>query len=56
MTENFWDQRFSEQGFAYGEEPNAYLSRRLGDLKPGDLILPAEGDASVVRLLVGRPN
>lgn len=44
MTKNFWDQRFAEQGFAYGEKPNVFLSRRLGDLKPGDLLLPAEGE------------
>lgn len=44
MTINFWDQRFAEQGFAYGEEPNVFLSRRLGEIEPGELLLPAEGE------------
>jgi SAM-dependent methyltransferase len=44
MTANFWDQRFAEKGFAYGEEPNVFLSRRLGELEPGALLLPAEGE------------
>lgn len=44
MTINFWDQRFAEQGFAYGEEPNVFLGRRLGEIEPGELLLPAEGE------------
>ena len=29
MTVTFWDQRFAEEGFAYGEEPSRYLRKRL---------------------------
>lgn len=42
--ESFWDQRFAEDGFAYGEEPNVFLRRQLEGLEPGSLLLPAEGE------------
>ncbi len=44
MTLTFWDERFAEKGFAYGEEPNRYLREQLGRLTPGILLLPAEGE------------
>ncbi len=44
MTNSFWDQRFAEEGFAYGEEPNRFLSDQLSRLEPGTLLLPAEGE------------
>lgn len=44
MMESFWDQRFAEEGFAYGEEPNRYLREQLDRLEPGSLLLPAEGE------------
>lgn len=44
MTLTFWDERFAEEGFAYGEEPNRYLREQLDRLPPGSLLLPAEGE------------
>lgn len=44
MMRSFWDQRFAEEGFAYGEEPNRFLREELGRLEPGALLLPAEGE------------
>ena len=44
MTLTFWDERFAEEGFAYGEEPNRYLSEQLDRLTPETLLLPAEGE------------
>jgi SAM-dependent methyltransferase len=44
MTLTFWDERFAEEGFAYGEEPNRFLCEQLGRLTPGSLLLPAEGE------------
>jgi SAM-dependent methyltransferase len=44
MTGTFWDQRFAERGYAYGEEPNVFLSGQLSELDPGALLLPAEGE------------
>jgi SAM-dependent methyltransferase len=44
MTISFWDDRFAEEGFAYGEKPNVFLRRELERLDPGALLLPAEGE------------
>jgi SAM-dependent methyltransferase len=44
MTTSFWDRRFAEEGYAYGEEPNRYLCEELGRLDPGSLLMPAEGE------------
>jgi SAM-dependent methyltransferase len=43
MTE-FWDQRYSEPGFAYGMEPNTFFAEVLASLPPGKLLLPGEGE------------
>ncbi len=42
--ENFWDQRYSEPGFAYGQEPNAFFKEVIDELSPGALLLPGEGE------------
>lgn len=44
MIAEFWDQRYSEPGFAYGMEPNAFFAEELASLPPGRLLLPAEGE------------
>jgi len=44
VTLKFWDERFAENGFAYGEEPNGFLREQLERLVPGSLLLPAEGE------------
>lgn len=41
---SFWDQRYAEEGFAYGEDPNRFLCDQLSRLEPGALLLPAEGE------------
>lgn len=40
----FWDQQYSEPGFAYGMEPNAFFTEVLDSLTPGKLLLPGEGE------------
>ncbi|GAI10926.1 unnamed protein product [marine sediment metagenome] len=40
----FWDQRYSEPGFAYGMEPNTFFVEVLDSLTPGRLLLPGEGE------------
>jgi SAM-dependent methyltransferase len=32
---DFWEQRYSEKGWAYGTEPNQFLSTQSARLKPG---------------------
>ena len=35
MTNDFWNSRFSEPGYAYGTEPNAFLVSQKHHLMPG---------------------
>ena len=47
MTEPWverWNERYSNAGFAYGEEPNNFLKEQLVKLAPGKILLPAEGE------------
>lgn len=40
----FWDERYSQEEFIYGKEPNEYFKEELGKLAPGTILLPAEGE------------
>jgi SAM-dependent methyltransferase len=47
MTEPWierWNERYRNEEFAYGEEPNNYLKDQLEKLKPGTILFPAEGE------------
>ena len=44
MSQEFWNNRYSEQGFAYGDAPNEYYKQEIDKLKPGKLLLPGEGE------------
>ncbi|HCN83562.1 MAG TPA: SAM-dependent methyltransferase [Sphingobacteriaceae bacterium] len=39
-----WDERYSSEEFAYGEQPNNYLKEQLEKLDPGTILFPAEGE------------
>ena len=39
-----WDQRYSEPGYAYGTEPNAFLTEVADRLPPGRALSLAEGE------------
>jgi SAM-dependent methyltransferase len=41
---NRWNDRYSADEFAYGEEPNNYLKEQLAKLPPGNILFPAEGE------------
>lgn len=41
---NFWDQRYSEQGYAYGTEPNGFLKARIPSLTGSKALCIAEGE------------
>lgn len=41
---DFWEQRFSEDEYVYGEKPNEYFQAQLKKLQEGKLLLPAEGE------------
>lgn len=40
----FWDERFSNREYIYGEEPNEYVKEKLPLFKPGKILFPAEGE------------
>jgi hypothetical protein len=40
----FWDERFGQDEYVYGTEPNEYFKMQIDKLNPGTLLLPAEGE------------
>ncbi len=40
----FWNDRYSKEEFAYGEEPNVFFKQELDKLKSGKILLPADGE------------
>lgn len=40
----FWDARYAQETYVYGKEPNNYFKRALNSLKPGKILLAAEGE------------
>ena len=41
---NFWNERYSEKEYIYGEEPNIFFAEQLKNMKTGKIILPCEGE------------
>lgn len=41
---NFWDDRYSEDGFAYGTQPNDFLAAEAHRIPPGRILCLAEGE------------
>lgn len=39
-----WNERYSKDVFAYGEQPNNFLKAQLEKLNPGKILFPAEGE------------
>jgi hypothetical protein len=39
-----WNDRYSKDEFAYGEQPNNYLKEHLEKLETGTILFPAEGE------------
>lgn len=40
----FWDERYKDQEYAYGTQPNEFFKYQLGQQNPGTLLLPCEGE------------
>ncbi|TDE13301.1 MULTISPECIES: class I SAM-dependent methyltransferase [Dyadobacter] len=40
----FWDERYGSDEYIYGTMPNLWFKQNLGILRPGSLLLPAEGE------------
>lgn len=41
---DFWNDRYNQEQMVYGAEPNVFFREQLINLKPGKLLLPAEGE------------
>jgi len=39
-----WNERFGEEEYVYGTEPNSFFREQIDKLNPGSLLLPAEGE------------
>ena len=44
MTNLFWNERYSQREFVYGEAPNVFFAEELSKLMPGNIILPCDGE------------
>lgn len=42
--QDFWNERYRQDAYAYGEAPNRYFSQVLESIDPGCILLPAEGE------------
>src|SRR4030066_1314218 len=41
---NFWNERYGNQEYIYGKTPNVFFAEQLESLKPGEILLPCEGE------------
>lgn len=44
MTKDFWNERYSDSEFAYGENANNFLKEQLEKLPTGNILFPADGE------------
>lgn len=44
MLKKFWDDKYSEPHYVYGEEPNQFFRRIIDNLPQGKILLPADGE------------
>lgn len=44
MLKEFWDKRYSEPHYVYGEEPNQFFKETIDNLPEGRILLPADGE------------
>jgi len=40
----FWDERYNQEEYVYGTEPNEFLKEQLNLLRPGKIIFACEGE------------
>jgi len=42
--ENVWNQRYAQEEYVYGINPNEFYKEQLSKLQPGKILFPAEGE------------
>lgn len=40
----FWNQRYGQEAYAYGKQPNQFFKEQLAQIPVGRILLPAEGE------------
>lgn len=43
-SRRFWNKRYAAAEYVYGIAPNDFFKEHLDQLKPGSILLPAEGE------------
>ncbi|MBZ9630366.1 class I SAM-dependent methyltransferase [Salegentibacter sp. LM13S] len=41
---DFWNERYAEKDYVYGKAPNKYFKNKIGEIAPGKILFPAEGE------------
>ncbi|HUH51276.1 MAG TPA: class I SAM-dependent methyltransferase [Flavobacterium sp.] len=44
MSNLYWNQRYAQKEYVYGETPNEYLKQKLKDIPAGSILFPCEGE------------
>lgn len=44
MENSFWNERYNQYDFVYGESPNIFFADTIEKLNPGTIVLPCEGE------------
>lgn len=44
MNAEYWNARYSEEGFAYGQTPNEFFKEEIDKLPVGKILFPCEGE------------
>ena len=44
MPINMWNERYAQENYVYGKEPNEFFKQELDKIQAGSILLPAEGE------------
>jgi SAM-dependent methyltransferase len=44
IIKNMWDNRYKENEFVYGKEPNLFFKEWIQKFEPGSILMPADGE------------
>jgi hypothetical protein len=47
----FWNERYTDSEYAYGTTPNHFLGEELGEIEPGKILFPCEGEGRINKLI-----
>jgi hypothetical protein len=41
---NMWNERYMDNEFVYGKEPNVFFKEWIQKFEPGSILMPADGE------------